>query len=217
MMKIEGRKKKIESEKMIQILKMYNIFLEYGTVYDFELGLDCSKEKDQATFRRYANELHQVGAIPKVKLKKEIIESGNKKEIFHYYAAPGVKLVQRKPDGYVYVPQVGKKLPVFNPRKAFQQNAYHRFRIPKRPAKRRLARLLCYEYWMRAFPPHSKGEEYRTRYEKLNPGASEKTYQRDRDLLLLARFAYLDYDPIEDREMIPEVYKRYLRSKSNQP
>ena len=217
MMKINGRKKKIESEKMIQVLKMYNIFLEYGTVYDFELGLDCSKEKDQATFRRYANELYQVGAIPKVKLKKEIIEAGNKKDIFYYFAAPGVKLIQREPDGYVYVPQVGKRLPVFNPRKAFQRNAYHRFRIPNRPAKRRLARLLCYDYWMKSFPPHHKGNEFRERYEKLNPGASEKTYKRDRELLLLARFSYLDYDPVEDREMIPDVYMRYLRSKSNQP
>ena len=212
-MKIDGRKKKIESDKLVQVLKMYNIFLEYGSVYDFELGLDCSTERDQTTFRRYANELIRIGAIPKIRLNKKTIEDGLNKKTFYFYSAPDVKLVKQKPFKKEYNALSGGYLPVYDSKQAFQKNPYNHFKTNRKKGKGRLARLVCYQYWISSYPVRDE-QDLRSRYERINPGASEKTYQRDHDLLLIARFSYLDYDPKEDRENLPDVYLRYIEQKS---
>ncbi|MBR2788156.1 MAG: hypothetical protein IKD94_03235, partial [Erysipelotrichaceae bacterium] len=212
-MKIDGRKKKIESDKKIQIIKMYMILLDYGTVYDYELDLDCSKEKDQTTFRRYANELHRIGAIPKVRLKKETRRDGNNTSAFYYYSAQGVKLIDRKPDGEIFVPKLGKTLPVYDPRVPISKNAYHCFKFYKRPTRNRLARILCMIYWSRTRPHHTGAEgekEIRRQYDKINPGASNKTFQRDRDLELYALYSYLGFE----EEDVPEKYHKFLSQKN---
>ena len=196
-MKIEGRRKKIESDKKVQIIKMYMIFLDYGTVYDYELGLDCSKEKDQATFRRYANELHRVGAIPKVRLKRKVVQNGPESQTFYFFAAKGVKLQDTPPVGKTYDVKLGRELNLYDPRKPMARNAYHVFRFYRKPTRNRLARILCIIYWNKTRPVLSGEQgkkEKRDRYERINPCASEKTYQRDMDLCMYALYSSLDFE-----------------------
>lgn len=217
-MKIEGRRKKIESDKKVQIIKMYMIFLDYGTVYDYELSLDCSKEKDQATFRRYANELHRVGAIPKVRLKKKIIQNGPESQTFYFFAAKEVKLQDTSPVGKTYDAKLGRELNLYDPRKPMARNAYHVFRFYRKPTRNRLARVLCMVYWFKTRPIHSgeQGQkEIRARYEKLNPGASDKTFQRDEDLRMYALYSYLDFDKEDFADDVRSMkYYKYVSRKN---
>ncbi len=187
-MNIQGRKKKTESRKKIQIIKMYLILLDYGSVYDFELGLDCSKEKDRTTFRRYARELETVKAIPKVRLKTKTIGT----KTFRYYDAPDVRLVRKRLPG----PFVA-------------ENKYHRFRFGKDPKQKRLARILLMAYWGRTWPCSGMNDP-RKRYEIVNPGASGKTYRRDHDLLMYAIFSYMGH---EKEDLSDPYLHRYLLKK----
>ena len=217
-MKIEGRKKKIESDKKIQILKMYMIFLDYGTIYDYELGLDCTKEKDNATFRRYANELHRIGAIPKVRLKKKTIQNPDGNTALYYFYAKDVKIKEPKPFNKVFDPELGKEVDLYNPNSLITSNHYHVFRFYRKPTRNRLARIACMIYWMKTRPLHigERGkQEIRNMYNKLNPNASDKTFQRDESLRLYALYSYLGIDEEDfDEGYFNKKYRKYLNIKN---
>ena len=71
-MKINNRKKKIQSEKIVKELMMYLALLSSGKVYPFELNLG---EDDTLislrTFQRYAKELEETGAVPTLEITKD--------------------------------------------------------------------------------------------------------------------------------------------------
>jgi len=214
-MNIPNREKKPEGAKKIKEVAMYTILLEQGNVFDFELGLHCENPSDRRKFERYANELHEVGATPKMRLKtQKIIESGKVVDKLHYYEAPEVLLEFAQLDingndsleeGELY------RLDIKKPLYRNKYSSTHKFKYHKnKPTSFRLARVLCMIYFNRSyidFELKNGNTRFREFYfKKVNPGASEKTYERDKELYLYA--IYTSKLEIED---IRKKYRNYIK------
>ena len=86
-MKIENRKKKIQSDKIVKELIMYLALLSSGKVYQSELNISTAEfEYDHnntvidpeiksptslRSFQRYAKDLEEAGAVPSLELERD--------------------------------------------------------------------------------------------------------------------------------------------------
>ena len=192
-MKIENRKRKIQSDKIVKELIMYLALLSNGIVFISELDIEEDKTSHTSvrTFQRYAEELEKAGAVPK------LIKKQDEYKIDYYL----VKEAETEVANTFFAPNPSFSFVV---KKADIKNSYARefldnymdFNVEHPNAHiAKLARLCKFANRICRISPED-GRKYNTKsikniveniYRKeISKNFNKRTYQRDIDAVVIA-------------------------------
>lgn len=234
-MKIENRKKKIQSDKIVKELIMYLALLSSGKVYQSELNIDTSEMEDELnntntnpeiesptslrTFQRYVKDLEKAGALPPLELKRDT------KEGDAFYSVEKYKTKRTSTNTYQSKHQysfVVKKEDIESSFADKYLEDYQDFNVNHSEAHiARLARIcklangICRSLEKENIETNKEAREFIEDYYRNNidNNYNSKTFQRDVDVLIIAFNEVFNYP---DSDRYKEVIGKFLRGNQNE-
>ena len=228
-MKIENRKKKIQSDKIVKELIMYLALLSSGKVYQSELNISTAEfEYDHnntvidpeiksptslRSFQRYAKDLEEAGAVPSLELERDPEEEDA------FYSVEKYKTKQSNPNNYhskYPLSFVVKKEDVAGSFAKYLKD-YQDFNVNH--SKTHIARLaricklangICRNIEKKNIETDKEAKEFLENYYRNNIDSnySSKTFQRDVDVVIIALNEVFNC-PTSDR--YKQVIGKFLR------
>ena len=234
-MKIENRKKKIQSDKIVKELIMYLALLSSGKVYQSELNIsttefeydldhtDIDPETKSPTslrsFQRYAKDLEEAGAVPSLELERDPEEEDA------FYSVEKYETKQKNTNNYQSKYPwsfVIKKEDIKNSFADKYLKDYQDFNVNHSEAHiARLARIcklangICRSLEKENIETNKEAREFIEDYYRNNidNNYNSKTFQRDVDVLIIAFNEVFNYP---DSNRYKEVIGKFLRGNQNE-
>ena len=206
-MKIGNRKRKIQSDKIVKELIMYLDLLSSGKVYQSELNLSTFEMEDDfnstnteiesptslRTFQRYAKDLEEAGAVPRLELRRDPDEGDNPfYNVEKYKTEQASRNYKSSNQSYSFVV---KKEDLKQSFADVYLKDYQNFNINHSEAHiARLARIcklangVCRSLEKRKIKTDKEAKEFLENYYRNNISSdyNSKTFQRDVDVLIIA-------------------------------
>ncbi len=234
-MKVENRKRKIQSEKIVKELIMYLALLSSGKVYQSELNISTAEfeydgdhtntdpETKSSTslrsFQRYAKDLEEAGSIPSLELKRDPEEEDafysvekyeTKQTSTNTYQSkhPWSFVVKREDIENSFADKYLKDYQDFN----VNHSETHIARLARIC---KLANGICRSLEKENIETNKEAREFIEDYYRNNidNNYNSKTFQRDVDVLIIAFNEVFNYP---DSDRYKEVIGKFLRGNQNE-
>lgn len=207
-MKIENRKRKIQSDKIVKELIMYLALLSSGKVYQSELNISTAEFDDEQdhtnavpeiefptslrSFQRYAKDLEEAGAVPPLEIERDPEEEDA------FYSVEKYETKQTNTNNYQSKYPWSFVVKKEDIKQSFADKYlkdYQDFKIDHSEAHiARLARIcklangVCRSLEKRKIKTDKEAKEFLENYYRnnINSDYNSKTFQRDVDVLIIA-------------------------------